>query len=163
MEIIKSEKIKKNLVLNSKHNVPKTGFSLIEIITTLAIFSIIITASVATFNETKNRTVLQDAQATVIHALEQARSRATNGVGNSKHGVHIEEKKVVSFEGDQYIAGNGDEKILPFAVSTNQSDLTIIFNRLSAQPDTGATIILNHISGITETITITPEGIILPE
>lgn len=163
MWIIKSKKIKKLHWLNSesKTSQTKTGFSLIEILTVLGILSIITITAIVIFGETRNRTVLQDAQATVLYALEEARSRATTGVGNTGHGVHIEEKRIVTFEGSEYIKGNGDEIILPFSVSTNQSDLDIIFSRISAQSNINTTIILSHISGLTGTITISQDGRIL--
>ena len=137
------------------------GFSLIELIIVISIIGIIAVFSIGNSKETRNKATLENAQATIIQAFEEARSKSATGVGKMGHGVHIEEKKIVTFEGDHYVVGAGKETPLPSSVSTDQTDMTIIFERINAKPDTGATIILEHSNGTTRTITVTEEGKII--
>ena len=141
----------------------KSGFTLVETIIVISIFSIIASVTFVMLNGTRNEVVLEDAQATVLNALESARSRAATGVGNvgnENHGVRINENEIVVLEGTI-------EKppiSLPAGVFTDQSGLEIIFNRLSPNVNiAGDTVItLTHIiSGLTKTITITPNGRII--
>lgn len=153
----------KNYLIRSicKTRGTKLGFSLIELIIVISILGMVAAATFVMFNGTRNRVVLEDAQASVINALEQARSRAATGVGTTSHGVYIEGNKIITFEGNTYVPGTGDETTLPFPVSTDQSNLTIIFNRLSATSSADATITLEHTtSGITTTVSVTQDGII---
>ena len=145
---------------NEMNETKNSGFSLVETIIVLSIFSIIASAAFIMFNGTRNEVVLENAQATVLNALEKARSRAAVGVGTENHGVRINENEIVVLEG----ATEENTLPLPLGVSTDQSNLEIIFNRLSANANiAGETVItLTHmISGLTKTITITPNGRII--
>jgi hypothetical protein len=108
---------------------------------------------------------LEDAQASVINALEQARSQAATGVGTTSHGVCINAQgnKIIAFKGnDCTLAGGAGEEIpLPPHISVTSSADKIIFNRLSATSTTDATITIEHtISGITTTVSVSQDGII---
>jgi prepilin-type N-terminal cleavage/methylation domain-containing protein len=141
----------------------KNGFSLIEMVTVIGIFGIVAVAGFGAFKGVKNRVVLDEAQANLLFALEQARNRAATGFGTSGHGIHIEEKRIVIFEGTEYVEGEGEEIILPPTVSTNQTNSNIIFNRISASTNASTTIIINHISGDKKIITITQDGRIITQ
>lgn len=144
----------------------KKAFSLIETIMVISIFSIIALVFVFTINSSaKNKTLLDRAQANIIYALETARSQAAAGIGSLKHGVKIEQDRFIIFEGDEYLEGSGQETILPASISTDQSGLIIIFERIGALPQivSDATIILNQASGIQKSIIITKDGKIISD
>lgn len=141
----------------------KNGFSLIEMVTVIGIFGIVAVAGLGSFKVVKNRIVLDEAQANLLFALEEARNRAATGFGQSKHGIHIVGNRIVIFEGDEYVEGEGEETILPPTVSTNQASTTIIFNRISASTNASTTIIINHTSGNKKIITITQDGRIITQ
>lgn len=148
--------------MNNKNHKTKYGFSLLEMIIVISIFSIAAAASFATFNESRNRAVLEDAQASIINALEQTRTQSATGVGTENHGVRINENEIVILEG----SADQNEVSLPAGVSTNLSDLEIIFDRISAKTNITDDIVitLTHIlSGVTKTITITPNGRIIKQ
>lgn len=140
----------------------KSGFSIIEIIISISVLGIIIASTITIFTNRKNITMIEEARASIIQILEQAQNQSATGVGDSSHGVRIENNKIITFSGNSYL-GEGSEITLPYSISTDKSDLTIIFDRLNAKPNTNTVIKVNHISGITRNITITSEGLILDE
>lgn len=147
-------------LFNFKHNNLQFGFSITETIITISILSMLAIGSVAIYTEKRGLTLLNNAQADIIYALEQAQNRAATGVGTTKHGVIIKQDRFIACEGDP--CSSTTETILPFSVQTNQSNLTIIFDRLSGKPNATSTIILNNLIGTTS-VTITEGGIILSE
>ncbi|MDP2676662.1 MAG: type II secretion system protein [bacterium] len=134
------------------------GFSLIEIITVVAIVSLLAAAGTVSLVSARERQTLKDGESIVLHGLERARSRATAGIGNSDHGLHIEESRIVSFEGESY-DGSGNTILLPGSVETNQSDANIVFNRISGTASPASVITITNSSG-TKTITVTENGAI---
>lgn len=139
----------------------KNGFSLIEMITVIGIFGIFAVAGLGAGTGVKNRIVLDEAQANLLFALEQAQNRAATGFGTSGHGIHIEEKRIVIFEGNEYVEGEGEEIIFPsnVTVSTDPINSNIIFNRISASTNASTTITINNIiSGDKKNITVTQDG-----
>jgi len=143
----------------------KTGFTLVEILIVISIFTIFAATGIATYQNAKKRAVLDDAYASVSQAFEQASNRAATGIGTEKHGVHVEKERIVTFEGDTYIEGNGNETPLPTSISTDQIDLTVLFDRINALPEISAdtTITINDEDGSAKTITIAKDGRIISQ
>lgn len=149
----------------------KIGFSIIEMLFVIAIFGLVASAASIMFSDTRNRVVLDDAQATVFAALERARSRAATGVRitepmGSNHGIYIDyidptNSKVYIFEGNSW-DGTGKEIPLPPNISIIYPDFDkeIIFSRLSAESEDAIITIKNNISEETIDITVDEEGII---
>jgi len=139
----------------------KNGFSLIEMITVIGIFGIVGAAGFVAFKGVKNRIVLDEAQANLLFALEQAQNRAATGFSSGGHGIEIKENKIVPFEminGQKYEESGG----IPFSssVSVTPTNVDIIFNRISASTTANTTI---TISGLKKTITITQDGRIITQ
>ena len=156
----------KNIYLlskESKSQKTKFGFSLIEIMVVIGIFAVIATIASLNLSEKKKRTILEQAQATVVQAFEEARSKAATGFGEENHGIYVEQTKITVFEGDSYAAGIGNEMPLPSSVLTDQTNMTVIFERISAEPDTDGTIVITHTNGETKTIILTEDGKIIKQ
>lgn len=140
-------------------NIPKkTAFTLIEVLIVIAILGIVAAGASFMMNGTRNRVSLEGGQATVLNALERAKNRAATGYGTGNQGVHIENYKVVNFEGDFY-AGIGEETPLTGS-QTDQSFTDIIFKRLSATSSADITITITNGSGETATISVATSGAI---
>ena len=139
----------------------KVGFSIIEMLVVITVVSSLAAGLLVNISESRNRNALDNAQASIVRALEQTRDQSLTGVGKESHGVHIKEDRIIIFEGDHYINGQGQTILLPSSVITDQTDTTIIFDRLNAMPDNTANIILQHENGQTKNIQVTDEGIII--
>lgn len=138
----------------------KSAFSIIESLIVLGIFSSIALMALGTFRGERNDAEIKDATASVRNAFERARNEAATGKGYDNHGVHVEEQRVVLFEGSTYVPGVGKEILLPLSVSTDQASTTIVFDRIRATPSASTTITIHHISGATSTVTVSNDGTI---
>ena len=163
----------------NKVKITKPGFTLTETLIVISIFGVVAAASFVMFTGARSQAVLDDAQASVVNALERARSRAATGVRTTgstglDHGIYInfggnnETREIYSFEGDSWAGRVSEQDVIlpPDTVIVKQNptgpdEVEINFNRLSATSSTSTTILLQHIiSGITTTVGITEEGII---
>jgi len=145
------------------NNYCKKGFTLVEILIVIAIFGIVGSAASVMFNGTRNRVSLEDAQASVINALERARSRAATGVGTEDHGVCIDGNKLIAFEGNSCPSPTTDNStdLAPNISVTNSPAVPVIFNRLSATSSADTTFTIeNTITGSTTIVIVTKDGII---
>ena len=142
--------------MSNKFKRTKLGFTVIELIIVISIVGIVAAASFVMFDEARNKAVLQNAQASVINALEQARSRAATGVGTTSHGVKIEGNIISECEGDPCIVNSSTTLIS----ATTTNNLTLIFNRLSATSSDATITIENTITGDATTVSVTEDGII---
>ena len=138
----------------------KKGFSLIETLVVLSVFSLLAGFVLTTLNSSRNEISLKDAQTNLIFSLEQARNRAAAGVGSGAHGVYIDyvEKKIFVFEGDSYSQATAT----PTEVNFNfepfiKDEAEIVFNRLSGNA-TGTKEIEFNYNGATTTILIEETG-----
>jgi len=143
--------------MSNKFKRTKIGFTVIELIIVISIVGIVAAASFTMFSENR-KAVLDNAQASVINALESARSRAATGVGTTSHGVKIEGNIISECEGEENSCIVTSSTTLKSATTTN--NLTIIFNRLSATSSDATITIENTITGDATTVSVTEDGII---
>lgn len=140
------------------------GFTLIEVLITIGIVFIVSAAAYTTYHGLADTVALRDSTATVLHALEESRNRASVGVGEGDHGVFVDEDRIVIFEGPAYIPGEGRIVLLPFSVVTDQVDGTeFVFSRLSGKSSEEATVVLTQKNGEASAISVTYEGLITQE
>lgn len=133
------------------------GFTITEIALVISITAVLAVFGMSSFRNAKHNSALKDGTATVIHALERARSRAQSGFGDTKHGVIINEKEVINFEGDLY-SGIGITNYIPAVISTDQAGTEIVFSRISGTPNIGAIIKLSNFLGEESEIEVTING-----
>jgi len=150
--------------MSNKIKITKLGFTVIELIIVISIVGIVAAASFVMFDEARNKAVLQNAQASVINALEQARSRAATGVGTigTNHGVIIDVagRQIINFRNDGSGTTTDATTTLPANISIIGSNQEITFNRLSATSSDFTITIENTITGDATTVSVTENGII---
>ena len=147
--------------MSNKIKKTKLGFTVIELIIVISIVGMVASASFAMFGENRKKAVLDDSQASVINALEEAQNRAATGFGTTtttKHGVWITTNGF-AICGDTTSTCASSTQFTN--VTTNWPDLFISFNRLNGKPNTASEIILVNPSG-SMYITVTEGGLILP-
>ena len=145
--------------MSNKIKKTKLGFTVIELIIVISIVGVVASASFAMFGENRKKAVLDDAQASVINALEQARSRAATGVGTTSHGVKIEGNIISECKGEENSCIVTSSTTLKSFISTDKSNLTIVFNRLSATSSVATTITIFTL-GESATVSVAQDGII---
>jgi len=137
------------------------GFTLIELLVVLGVLSILAGMAFVSLKQSKINAELNDAQSTVLSALEQARSQAASGVVTGKKSLHIENNTATIFEGDIY-PGSGDPMPLPAAITISSTIEDIIFERLTAKSNWASdiSISLSNAAG-SKNIKVEPQGAII--
>jgi prepilin-type N-terminal cleavage/methylation domain-containing protein len=79
-----------------------SGFSLGEVLITLAIISIVSSIAVTAFKGMNERQVLDKSILSVMSIINETRSSSLSSKDSSDHGVYIEEGKITSFIGSNY-------------------------------------------------------------
>lgn len=82
------------------------GFTLIEIIIVMAIFSAL--AAIGTFFNFSfyGSSSLQADADIFTSSLQRARSRAVNNINESRHGLYIDSSEYILFQGDSFVTRN---------------------------------------------------------
>lgn len=142
------------------------GFSIIEIMIVLGIFSLIMgTGLFISTNSFENHYFISEEKLTAS-LLRAARSRALNNFNQSPHGLLISNNEFILFEGNNFNPENNDNENFPRNKSVeitsdfeNENDETIVvFENLTgrASPDEGSIFLKNKTSS--STIRIFYEG-----
>ena len=79
------------------HN--QKGFSLIEILMTVAITLILATASTSIYGNLQVSTQLNESVALIVQAIRTARERSIAGLNNASHGVCFESNRYILYQG----------------------------------------------------------------
>ncbi|MBI3495149.1 prepilin-type N-terminal cleavage/methylation domain-containing protein [Candidatus Berkelbacteria bacterium] len=145
------------------------GFSLIEIVLTIALIGLIAGISIPVYRELQQRNDLNVGVNTIVHDLRRAQLLAQsvqgdqNGNADSgKWGVHIGSDTITLFKGASF--GQRDTSFdeassVPVSVkSTCGTD--IVFEKFSGLPLSSGTITVTSHNNETHAITISPKGTI---
>lgn len=142
-----------------------SGFTLIEIIIVVAIFSTLATISAATFINMNKSAMLRTARDDVYGALSFAREHTLASENDMVYGVHLSTSSVTRFAGSTYTAGSASNVVYTFGamVSATSTLITqspnILFKRLIGTPSaTGTIFIRNGVS--TTTVQIHGSGLV---
>ncbi len=137
----------------------RSGFSLIEILIAIAIFSIIAGVVGILGNSLYAGYIVFSEKITVVAALEKARSQAMANVGTTSHGVYFGGEDYILFEGTSYAArASAYDEIIPRAPGIATTGLAeVVFNPLSGDTATIGTVNISAGQNPT-TISINQEG-----
>lgn len=136
------------------------GFTLIEILVVMALFSLILSTGIFVSLNSYKRYSFFSEENTLVTLIYKARSMALNNVRGLPHGVHIDAGNYVLFEGTPYNPNDSKNQLFErnTAVATTGLD-EILFNALSANPVQLGVITLSE-DGQTKSISIGDEGTI---
>ena len=137
--------------LNTNSRPPRTkkfsnrGFTLIEIITVIAILVILLLLTVSVFGRFKERQAIDVNAQIVAEALREARDKTLDSLDASAYGVHLASTTVTVFKGATYSPSDPEnqERILasPVIVSSSTiSGVDILFERLTGETSDSGSI-----------------------
>ncbi len=141
------------------HRKTGAGFTLIEILIVIAIFTALATMGVIVGLDSYGRYLFRSDLATAASLLQKARSEAMNNIGETPHGVYFNDPaNFILFYGASYATRNTS---FDLAVSRNKTVATsglteIVFIPLSGTTAGGAVMLHNGVSNTT--ITVNNEG-----
>lgn len=131
------------------------GFSLVELIVTVAVFVGVLIISVRVFSNFRTVEVLSKEGDRVESLIREARDRTLSGQSDSKYGVYATSDGLQLFSGDVYSPG-AVEKTIQYngLVTMSSSDLgesSIVFQRLTGKVATSGAFTLSLVNS-SETI-----------
>ena len=140
------------------------GFTLIEIVVVIAIFSMIAVLGLFMTLDTFRGTQYRSERDTVVAVLEKARSRAMANINQTAWGVYYDSTShsYIIFRGTTYDSGASTNEAVPgnAAVTiTGLSSSGVVFSQLTG--NTTATTVTVTQDARTSSITINNEGTIL--
>jgi len=138
------------------------GFSLLEILLSVALISMIAGLSVPIYNSFQTRNNLDIATETFVQTARRAISLAQASEGDSTWGVYAETGSIVLFKGSSFASrSNGfDESFYVTDVITPSGDTEFVFSKLTGFPNISGSIIFTSINNDTKTVTINSKGTI---
>jgi len=125
----------------------KKGFTLIEVLISIAILALITAVILGIFRLFDENRALSSATAGVISVIEKARQLTLFSKDSSQYGVHFDTNEVVIFKGDTFSAMDVNNittklhsKIFIEDISLNGGAPDLIFERLSGETEEYGTI-----------------------
>ncbi|HUD03080.1 MAG TPA: type II secretion system protein [Candidatus Paceibacterota bacterium] len=152
-----------------KISTPK-GFTLIEVLVVLGMFALVGACSLVIGMESYQSGSLIDDQASLVSALQKARSEAMSAVcvgsactGGVPHGVHITAKQLIIFQGAVYNPNdeNNDYISLQDAALAVSGLSDVMFAEYSGDSSAPGDVVMSDASGCIATTSIGAEGQIL--
>lgn len=147
----------------------KKGFSLIEVIIVIAIFTVLFTITSTAFSRFNNNQALNRSVSEATSILDEARALTLASKNNTVYGVHFQSDKVILFTGQIFSDLDPDNKINIISSRVFISNIAllgggneIIFQRLTGKTEQNGTITLSLISDSSKSkiITVQVSGII---
>ena len=136
------------------------GFSLLELILSIAIFAILGGATAIPFaSRFFNSNSLENTTNEAISSLRTAQINALSGKERSPWGVHIEATKIIMFKGSSYIPPGtvfDQEFIVPGILTLTPMDIT--FHVLTGTPSAAQTITIQNTLGDNHVVQVNEAG-----
>lgn len=148
------------------------GFTLLELLISIAIISIIVAIVMPSLYNIRDEQILKNTTEDIITTLNQARSKTLASQDSNYYGVHFESDRMVSFTGGVFSEPNSSNLEVSFdshvsipasgGINLNGGTSNVIFERLTGDTDSYGTIIvqLNSNPLKNKTIIIRKTGII---
>lgn len=147
-------------------NKNKNGFTLIEILVTIAIFMIIIGIAVATTRSFSDTVNLDNAGKIIGTNIKLAKTRSISALNDTNYGVHFEGDQITVFAGSVFDAGDPANKVVTLPDNVEIYNINVIgwpdlvFGRLTGTTNNFGTIGIRLINNPSKTkqLVINSEG-----
>ena len=135
------------------------GFSLIEIVVVMGILAILGSLGLFVAIDQYRSYALSAETSTIVSLLQKARNQAINNLGQSRHGVFLDNTNYTLFEGTDYASRvQGYDEIIPKSPAVTMGGLQeIIFKQLNGESSTIGNITISNPQK-TSVISINSEG-----
>lgn len=139
-----------------------TGFTLIEILLSLALISIIFATGIPIFQSFQNRNELDIAAVTLAQGLRRAQILSQASQGDTSWGVYVKSGDITLFKGQNYLErDNTYDEIFTVPVSIVASGTQeYIFSRFTGLPQTVGSLTFTSANNETRTIVINQKGMV---
>jgi prepilin-type N-terminal cleavage/methylation domain-containing protein len=146
----------------------QNGFTLLELLIVIGIFTILIGVSWSAFNNWQGAAKLEAAGDELVENLKMASVKSLAGYQDGQYGIYINaaQKSYVFFQGDDYnnrITADDQTVILDdnFSLSSNLNGNEIVFSKGAELPSTAGTITINDFNtGKLKQVNVNKAGLI---
>lgn len=140
----------------------KSGFTLIEVLLSLAIISIIVGITVPVYQILQNRTDLNSVRSALAQSLRRAQVLARSGASDSAWGVKAQTSTITLFYGNSYLTHDSStDEVYEVPSNLIFSGVTeIIFSKLTGEPLTYGTTTMTSVNGEIKTIYTNAKGFV---
>lgn len=137
------------------------GFSLLEMLLSVAIIGILAGLSAPVYGNLQIKNDLDVASTTTVQTLRRAQILSCASDGDSTWGLHIESGKIILFKGSTYSGRDTSyDEIFDMSNNITPSGISdVVYSKLLCEPQTTGTITLTTASD-SENITINTKGMI---
>ncbi len=136
------------------------GFTLLEIILSVALISLIAAIGIPTFQFFQNKNDLDIATVTFVQSSRRAQVLSQAVDGDSNWGVHIQEGSITLFKGDSFSGRDDDfDEVFDISDTITVSGLQeLVFDRLTGIPQSIGTLNLTSVNNDIREVTINEKG-----
>lgn len=147
---------------NQKTNLKRTGFTLIEIVLTLAIITTVAMVSMPIYGRLKSTSDLDTSVALIVQTIRRAQTLSMGVEHDSSWGIILEPSVMTLYALDtngSRLPDYDETTPLPETI-TFTGQTTIVFTKLTGEPVIAGTITLtNPNNNVSKTITISETGV----
>lgn len=138
------------------------GFTLIEVLLSLALISIIAATGIPIFQSFQNRNELDVATVTFAQGLRRAQLLSQASQGDTSWGVHVQPGNIALFKGPSYVGrDNTFDEVFTVPISIIASGTQEhIFSRFTGLPQSTGTLTFTSVNNETRTITTNAKGMV---
>lgn len=138
----------------------KKGFTLVEVLLSLALIALIAGISIPVFQGLQTRNDLDVAANTIAQSMKRAQVLAQAVNSNDTWGVYIQEGNVTIFKGTDYASRDMSfDEISSISSTITKSGIDeVIFSEFYGEPQTTGTITLTSINEETRELAINEKG-----
>lgn len=138
------------------------GFTLIEIILSLATITVIAGISLPIYESFQVRSDLDIATVTIVQSIRQAQILAQASDRDTSWGIHVQNGSITLFKGTGYATRDTSfDELFDMPTSITASGMTeIVCVKFSGLPQTIGTLTLTSNTNETRTITINAQGMV---
>jgi prepilin-type N-terminal cleavage/methylation domain-containing protein len=139
---------------------PKHGFTILEIILSVALIAVFAAVSMPVYQAFQERNDLDIATISIAQTLRRAQFLSQAVDGDTSWGVYIQSGSATLFKGVSFATRDTsyDEVFDVSSNITTSGVLEIVFSKFTGLPQTTGTIILTSSTNETRTITINTKG-----
>lgn len=137
------------------------GVSIIELLLVIAIIAVIGATTIPAGAGFLVRNHLKNKTNEVVSTLRAAQINTLSGKEDSQWGVQISSNQIIMFKGASYSTPGttfDQEYNIPASISITQTE--IVFDKLTGNPDTTATITVSSNVGASNTVTVNEVGVV---
>lgn len=142
--------------------VDSRGFSLIEVLLSVAIIGMLAGLSLPIYQSFQNRNELDIATQSLASALRRAQIYTRGVSGDSQWGVRVQSASITLFKGTSF-AGRDTAFDEITTIPSNiviGGDPEVVFAKLSGKPDAAGSTTLTGLNNEARTVTINAEGMV---